>query len=164
MDTSAGGPEKLIGNEATRFKKGVSGNPGGRPKGYEPQGAVYARLRILTEAEFKAYKPKNMAEKMAKRAIVRSGWGFEGEGANDRTGGGKDAMIAIRYEQEIHDRTDGKATQAAEIKVEDTTVNPIERGDSERDKAMAAVELMRSAGIDVPAALQAMIEAGDDDE
>ena len=136
----------------TQFQPGVSGNPGGRPKGFESASTVLTRFSLLTRTELKAMDPESltMMQAMCHKQILDS-MTVEDDG------------VRLRYMDSVADRTGGKPTQAAEVKI-NTTVNPIDRGISERDKAMAAAELMRSAGIDVPAALQALIEAGEDDE
>lgn len=142
----------LVGNEATRFKPGVSGNPGGMPRGYVKPSAILRRYSELSFKELVALDDDSLTifELKAKRQLLDMA-------------GLDDEAVRLAYMKAVDERVEGKAHQAAEVKI-DTTVNPIERGASPREQAMAAADLMRSQGIDVPAALQALIEAGDDDE
>jgi hypothetical protein len=77
------------GNTATQFQKGTSGNPGGRPKTKIFSQAMI-RLAELPLAKYKKFKPKNQAEKVAKRALDDAGKGMS---------------TALR---EVLDRTEGK--------------------------------------------------------
>lgn len=92
-------PSRLQGLKP--FKKGESGNPGGRPKGAYSIPHAYARLLVLSPDEFKAYEPKNSAEVIAKYQIERALETDKGYMAS-----------AIKAVQEITDRTEGKTGKA----------------------------------------------------
>jgi uncharacterized protein DUF5681 len=77
------------GNPSRQFRKGQSGNPGGRPKTKLFSEAMI-RLAQLPLAEYKKFRPKNQAEKIAKRWLDDAG---------------KGVSTALR---EALDRTEGK--------------------------------------------------------
>jgi hypothetical protein len=76
------------------FKKGESGNPGGLPKGTPKLGPALVRFLAMPPRIFQNFKPRSVAEELAKKMI---------ELALDGRAG-----VAIRAFKEIADRTDGK--------------------------------------------------------
>ena len=107
---------------ATRFKKGVSGNPGGVPKGTIYPGDYMRRMMHLAEPELRRIAadeglpaPKRIAANMIIAAL---------------DGTGDDRRWATK---ELLDRTEGKAHQSSSVEV------------SERPKPEAVLNEARSA-------------------
>lgn len=151
----------------SQFKPGQSGNPGGKPKGYESQGAIYRRLKAMPVEEFEAFEPRTVGERMAKRAIERSDDGGLKRVVDD-VGDGEQAVeyvpdvaAAFRYEQEVHDRADGKPAQTVTNKLS-TLERPTHRVvDAEREQAQVTAQLLRSKGLEVPPEIQALVEGSE---
>lgn len=114
--TDAGNKEYKVGYGKPplhpRWKKGQSGNPGGRPKGLVKQSALYQRFRAMTPEEFAKYKPANIGEQQAMVTFKRSLMA-------------DDDAISLRYIQEVHDRADGKPRQEVAHTVDDATEGPV---------------------------------------
>lgn len=77
------------GNPARQFQKGESGNPGGRPKTKPISDALRALLELKL-AQYKKFRPRTPAEKIAKRMI-------------DDAAKGTTTMV-----REVLDRSEGK--------------------------------------------------------
>src|SRR5205085_4150109 len=76
------------------FKKGRSGNPGGLPKGNPRIGPSLVRFLSMPPRIFRNYKPRSVAEELAKRMI---------ELAIDGRAG-----VALRAFKDVCDRVEGK--------------------------------------------------------
>jgi hypothetical protein len=83
------------------FKRGQSGNPGGLPKGQPKIGLALARFLSMPCRILDNYKPRSVAEEIAKRLI---------ELATDGRG-----MVAIRAIKEVADRAEGKVGYATYV-------------------------------------------------
>jgi hypothetical protein len=86
---------------ATRFKPGISPNPGGRPKNRPNTNVILDRLGAMTVEDLEAYQPENAAEAACKVQVL-----------NAATGKALEALPSFR---EITDRTEGKAPQKVEM-------------------------------------------------
>ena len=80
------------------FKKGRSGNPGGLPKGNPRIGPSLVRFLSMPTRIFRNYKPRSVAEELAKRMI---------ELAIDGRAG-----LALRAFRDVADRVEGKPGRA----------------------------------------------------
>lgn len=74
-----------------------------------------------------------------------------------------DDRVGLEYIKTADDRVEGKPHQATEVRLEHV-IDPMHVDTTRAEQAMAAAELLRSEGLDVPAALQAIIEEPDSDE
>ena len=81
-------------NNLRPFKKGRSGNPGGLPKGNPRIGPSLVRFLSMPPRIFRNYKPRSVAEELAKRMI---------ELAIDGRAG-----VALRAFKDVCDRVEGK--------------------------------------------------------
>src|SRR5205085_4142874 len=81
-------------NNLRPFRKGKSGNPGGLPKGQPKIGPALVRFLAMPPSIFHNYKPRSVAEELAKRMI---------ELALDKRAG-----VAIRAFKDVADRVEGK--------------------------------------------------------
>jgi hypothetical protein len=77
------------GSRATQFRKGESGNPGGRPK-TKPVSDALRLLLALEVAKYKKFRAKTQAQKIARRMIYDAAKGIS-------------TMV-----REVLDRTEGK--------------------------------------------------------
>ncbi len=81
------------------FKKGQSGNPGGRPKYKEISHAI-RHILTLSEKEFAEYEPGTIAERLAyiriKQAVLKGGL-FEAQFIADRAEGKAVATVKATY-------------------------------------------------------------------
>jgi hypothetical protein len=80
-------PQKQGRNRRGQFEPGVSGNPGGRPRG---RASIVAEMRLIAETEYR--KGETFAQRIARLVIVGAA-------------GGDARMIALAI-----DRLDGKPT------------------------------------------------------
>ncbi len=87
----------------SRFKPGQSGNPGGRPKGRQSMSRILERLCAMTPEEFEAFKPKTVAEEMAKAWCER---------AVDPS---LPSGLSLLYSKALVDRMEGKPGQAVDV-------------------------------------------------
>lgn len=101
-----------------RFVPGVSGNPGGVPKGRVFIADCYTRLISLPIDELRAYQPKNGAEAIALKQALN---------AVDN----QNALVALPSAKEIADRTEGRPAQRVEL-------SAIPASDNERIAAAVA--------------------------
>ena len=118
----------------TRFKKGVSGNPGGVKKGTVFISEAYKRMLAMSPEELKNYKPKSVAEQIAIMQVRNAG----GDGVKQQS---------LPAAKEIADRTEGKAPQT----IKHTDVSDLERlviRVQERAMAVLGVEITRQAVIE----------------
>jgi hypothetical protein len=90
-------PQKQGRNRRGQFEPGVSGNPGGRPRG---RASIVAEMRLLADSEYA--KGETFAQRIAKLVIVGAA-------------GGDARMIALAI-----DRLDGKPTPIHEPRAEET--------------------------------------------
>jgi hypothetical protein len=98
-------PQKQGRNRRGQFEPGVSGNPGGRPRG---RPSIVAEMRLLAETEYR--KGETFAQRIAKLVIVGAA-------------GGDARMIALAI-----DRLDGKPTPIPEPREEEEiTIVEIQR-------------------------------------
>jgi hypothetical protein len=77
------------------YKRGQSGNPGGRPRGVPRLSNCYERLLRMSVEELQQFRPQNTAEAMALRQVSAALYAWDG-------------LPAVK---EITDRTEGKAVQ-----------------------------------------------------
>lgn len=131
------------------FKPGQSGNPGGFPKGHKKPSYILRRFGCMTVHELMALEHLTVLEEICRRQIM------------DATAVVDDG-VRLRFVETVADRVEGKPAQSVEVRSE-TIISPIQRDGTSVERAMAAAQLLRSAGIDVPVALQTLIETPDDD-
>jgi hypothetical protein len=99
----------------TQFQKSKSGNPGGLPKGQPNVSAALVRFLAMPIRIFDNFKPRSVAEELAKRML---------EIAID----GK-ASAMIRAFKEICDRTEGKPGCATYVHYPNEEIEIVYEGD-----------------------------------
>lgn len=92
------GPRNTKGLEATKFKPGQSGNPGGRPKFAKISEAI---RHILDLEDIETFVPKSVAERLAlvrvKQALLKGGL-FEFQAVSDRAEGKPLATVKNQFD------------------------------------------------------------------
>ncbi len=128
----------------TRFKKGVSGNPGGVKKGTVFIGEAYKRVLAMSPDELTKYRPKSVAEQIAKHQAQNA----HGLSLTESS---------LSAAKEICDRTEGKAPQTVNV----TGDIQIETSESRREWAEKKLtELMKSHKLPRAAAIKELRAIG----
>lgn len=137
---------------ASQWKPGKSANPGGMVRGFEKPSSLLRRYGTLSREELLALDDATLTcAQLRARATIIDGLDLA------------DASVRLKFIQAADDRVEGKPHQAAEVRLVDVA-DPTTPNDTPTGKAMAAAELLRACGLDVPAELQALIERGEPDE
>lgn len=134
---SDGKPNPVPGSEVHRFKPGVSGNPGGRPKGLERAVRDAIDRREFKDANGNVHKGLDAVLARLLELLFETG---------------TSPRDAVALAKEIFDRGFGKAKQTVHLKDENTPVatmprDPAEMTTEELREAIAAVGTLKRLAV-----------------
>ena len=113
-------------SQTTKFKTGISGNPGGRPKGSKNQ------ITLLKESMELLLREEASPDDL--KAVMRT--------ALEKAKAGSDAMIKLILELHVSKGTtqdNSKAAEKVQININGPTISEVKREESAEEKALVTL-------------------------